>query len=342
MASALTLLCGCVGDLDVMPLDSNVMTAQDAYASAEGYTQALKKIYSVWALSGQDDAGASDLEGMDAGNTVLLRCWWTLQENSTDEAKCAWPDSWVSQVNGLTWSTASVEPMEGLYHRSMYVVSIVNDFLIQLKNAPAEIDQERYNAEARFCRALAYYVLMDAFGNPPFVTEESMTSTPEQIKRADLFEWLEKELTTIKPSLPEKTDEFGRADQYCVDFLLARMYLNAEVYTGTARYTDCITCCNQILGGNAYSLADNYAELFMADNGENPNANKEIIFPVLADGSSTQSYGIGAIILGSRASSEGTVENYGCNGGWDGFRSTGNLVVHLIMMQKNLHGQLII
>lgn len=65
-----------------------------------------------------------------------------------------------------------------------------------------------------------------------------------------------------------KTDEFGRADQYCVDFLLARMYLNAEVYTGTARYTDCITCCNQILGGNAYSLADNYAELFMADNGE--------------------------------------------------------------------------
>lgn len=46
----------------------------------------------------------------------------------------------------------------------------------------------------------------------------------------------------------------------------------------------------------------------------------------MADGSSTQSYGIGAIILGSRASSEGTVENYGCNGGWDGFRSTGNLV----------------
>lgn len=78
-----------------------------------------------------------------------------------------------------------------------------------IKNAPAEIDQERYNAEARFCRALAYYVLMDAFGNPPFVTEESMTSTPEQIKRADLFEWLEKELTTIKPSLPEKQMNLG-------------------------------------------------------------------------------------------------------------------------------------
>ncbi|BDW74565.1 hypothetical protein BFINE_03600 [Bacteroides finegoldii DSM 17565] len=63
-------------------------------------------------------------------------------------------------------------------------------------------------------------------------------------------------------------------------------------------------------------MADNYAELFMADNGENTNARKEIIFPVLADGNTTQSYGIGAIIVGSRSSSEGTVVNYGCNGGW--------------------------
>ena len=326
LASAMSLMCSCVGDLDVMPLDPNIMTSEEAYSTPESYLQGLKKIYSVWALSGQDDPGASDLEGMNAGNTVLLRCWWTLQENTTDEAKCAWPDSWVTQVNGIIWNTAEVEPMEGLYHRSMYVVSIVNDFLKQLPNAPEEVDQERYNAEARFCRALAYYVLMDAFGNPPFVTEESSSSLPEQIKRADLFDWIEEELNTIKSSLPEMTDEYGRADQHCVDFLLARMYLNSEVYTGTKRYSDCITACNNIITSNAYELAGNYAELFMADNGENADARKEIIFPVIADGNTTQSYGIGAIILGSRSSSEGTVENYGCNGGWDGFRSTGNLI----------------
>ena len=326
LASALTVFSGCVGDLDVMPLDPNVMTAEDAYSTPDSYTQALKKIYSVWALSGQKDAGSSDLEGMDAGNTVLLRCWWTLQVNSTDESKCAWPDSWVSQVNGLTWNTAEVESMEGLYHRSMYIVGLANDYLRQLPNAPEEVDKTRFNAEARFCRALAYYALMDTFGNPPFVTEETETSTPEQIKRADLFKWLETELTTIRENLPEKTDEYGRADQHTVDFLLARMYLNAEVYTGTERYTDCITRCNNILASNAYALADNYDELFMADNGENANANKEIIFPIIADGNTTQSYGIAAIIMGSRASSEGTVENYGCNGGWDGFRSTGNLI----------------
>lgn len=326
LASAMSLMCSCIGDLDVMPLDPNIMTAEDAYSTPESYLQGLKKIYSVWALSGQDNAGASDLEGMDAGNTVLLRCWWTLQENTTDEAKCAWGDSWVTQVNGMIWNTAEVEPMEGLYHRSMYIVSIVNDYLKQLPNAPEGVDRERYNAEARFCRALAYYVLMDAFGNPPFATEETGSSLPEQIKRADLFDWIEGELNTIKSSLPEMTDEYGRADQHCVDFLLARMYLNSEVYTGTKRYTDCITACNNIITSNSYELADDYAELFMADNGENADARKEIIFPVIADGNTTQSYGIGAIILGSRSGSEGTVENYGCNGGWDGFRATGNLI----------------
>ena len=326
LASAMSLMCSCVGDLDVMPLDPNIMTAEDAYSTPESYLQGLKKIYSVWALSGQDDPGASDLEGMNAGNTVLLRCWWTLQENTTDEAKCAWSDSLVAQVNSTVWHTTDVEPRQGLAHRSMYVVSIVNDFLKQLQNAPEGVDRERYNAEARFCRALAYYVLMDAFGNPPFATEETGSSLPEQIKRADLFDWIEGELNTIKSSLPEMTDEYGRADQHCVDFLLARMYLNSEVYTGTKRYTDCITACNNIITSNSYELADDYAELFMADNGENADARKEIIFPVIADGNTTQSYGIGAIILGSRSGSEGTVENYGCNGGWDGFRATGNLV----------------
>lgn len=82
------------------------------------------------------------------------------------------------------------------------------------------------------------------------------------------------------------------------------MYLNAEVYTGTERYTDCIIRCNNVINAG-YSLADNYAELFMADNGENTAANKEIIFPIMADGETAQSYGIGAIILGTRGSNQG-------------------------------------
>ncbi|WP_281695981.1 RagB/SusD family nutrient uptake outer membrane protein [Bacteroides clarus] len=316
---------GCINDLDVLPLDPNVVTVDETYATAESYTEALSKIYSVWALSGQVDAGSSDLDGLDAGNTVLLRSWWTVQESTTDEVKCAWGDKWVSEINRLTWTTAAVESLEGLYHRSMYVVSITNDFLKNIGNAPEGIDKEEYAAEARFCRALAYYVLMDAFAIPPFVTEDNMSEIPSQITRTELFSWIEDELTEIRTALPEKYAQYGRADRHTVDALLARMYLNAQVYTGQERYTDCITACKNVIAGG-YSLASNYADLFKADNGENPETLKEIIFPIIADGNVTQSYGIGAIILGSRSGSEGTVENYGCNGGWDGFRATGNLI----------------
>jgi hypothetical protein len=103
------------------------------------------------------------------------------------------------------------------------------------------------------------------------------------------------------------------------------MYLNAEVYTGIPRYTDCISVCKQIIA-SGYQLADNYAELFMADNGQNPLANCEIIFPVCFDGNTTQSYGMAAVILGSRSSSEFAEVPAGIGGGWDGFRGTPRLV----------------
>ena len=322
LATGLLSMSGCVNDLEVFPLDPDVVTSNVAYDSAESYTMALNKIYSVWALSGQDGAGSSDIAGLDPGNTVLLRCWFTLQTTPTDETKNAWPDAWVSSMNSITWTTAQVEPIEGAYQRAMYIVALVNDFMKNIGNAPSEIPQAQYAAEARFCRALAYYSLMDLFGRPPFITESNYSLAPSQLSRAELFDWIESELLDIHDALPAQA-EYGRAGQAAVDALLSRMYLNAEVYTGTQRYTDCITRCNNVINAG-YSLAANYAELFMADNGQNAAASREIIFPICADGETAQSYGIGAIILGSRASTQGAES--GVSGGWAGFRATGNLV----------------
>ena len=64
------------------------------------------------------------------------------------------------------------------------------------------------------------------------------------------------------------------------------MYLNAEVYTGKARYSECINACNEVIKAG-YQLADNYADLFKADNGENPDTKKEIIYPIIFDGDKT-------------------------------------------------------
>ncbi|MBQ8521076.1 MAG: RagB/SusD family nutrient uptake outer membrane protein [Bacteroides sp.] len=316
----------CTNDLNVEPLDSTVSTANRVYSDPANYERALFKIYSVWALSGQDGAGGSDISELDAGNTVLFRSWFTLQEQTTDELKNSWSDPWCLDINGMTWGTTKNEPIEGVYQRCMFIVALVNEYLKNIPNAPETVDKAQFTAEARFCRALAYYTLLDMFGIPPFITERNYSLTPSQLERPALFDWIESELLAIRDALPApRQGTYGRADQAAVDALLARMYLNAEVYTGTARYTDCISACNRVITGG-YELAEDYAELFMADNGQNPRANREIIFPVCFDGSTTQSYGMAAVILGSRSSSEFALVPAGIGGGWDGFRGTPKLV----------------
>ena len=325
-AVALLVAGACTNDLDVEPLDPTVSTANRVYADAANYQKALDKIYSVWALSGQDGAGGSDISDLDAGNTVLFRSWFTLQEQTTDEMKNSWSDPWCLDINGITWGTTKNEPVEGVYQRCMFIVALANEFLKNIPNAPEEVNKSRMAAEARFCRSLAYYILMDMFGIPPFITEENWSIAPSQLPRTELFTWIENELTSIRESLPiARQGEYGRADQAAVDALLARMYLNATTYIGMERYSDCIAACNRVIA-SGYQLADNYAELFMADNGENPRANKEIIFPVLFDGQTTQSYGMAAVILGSRSSSDFADVPAGISGGWDGFRGTPELV----------------
>ncbi|MCH3995251.1 MAG: RagB/SusD family nutrient uptake outer membrane protein [Prevotella sp.] len=322
----MALTSSCINDLNVQPLDPTQITASEAYSDSLSYAEGLNKIYSVWALSGQDGAGASDISGLDPGNTVLLRSWWTLQEQTTDECKNAWPDSWCTEINGQTWGSEKIEPIEGVYQRCMFIVALTNEFLRNIDNAPTNVNIPQFKAEARFNRALAYYVLMDMFGRPPFITETNYSSQPSQLSRADLFNWIESELKDIRPNLAAPRTAYGRADQAVDDALLARMYLNSKVYTGTERYTDCISACNRIINEGTYSLAKNYANLFKADNGENADTRNEIIYPILFDGNDTQSYGMAAIILGSRSSSDYNVVPSGINSGWDGFRSTQNLV----------------
>ena len=200
--AAFLVLVACTNDLNVEPLDPTVSTATTVYRDAAGYEKALAKIYSVWALSGQDGPGSSDISGLDAGNTVLFRSWFTLQEQTTDEMKNSWGDPWCLDVNGMTWGTTQSEPVEGVYQRCMYVVALVNEYLKNIPNAPAEVNRTRLAAEARFCRALAYYTLMDLFGIPPFVTEQNYSINPSQLERAALFDWIESELLDLREALP--------------------------------------------------------------------------------------------------------------------------------------------
>lgn len=84
----------------------------------------------------------------------------------------------------------------------------------------------RQRAEVRFIRALNYYYLMDAYGNPPFTEIVSLTEDPKQIQRSDLFAYLEAELKNIENDLvAPRNGEFGQVDRgLCVDVVVAYVF----------------------------------------------------------------------------------------------------------------------
>ena len=223
------------------------------------------------------------------------------------------------------------------YTRIFYEVALCNEFIHETSDdklsirgiAGADADNARLDrAEARFLRALAYYHALDLYGNVPFVTEADAPSKalPKQTTRAALFGYIENELKAIEPLLkPAHTSPYGRADQGAAWALLAKLYLNAEVYLGTGqgRYTDCLTYCNMVLGTPSYALAPEYRLLFLADN--NKMAASEIIFPITSDGVASQVYGGTTYLVHAAVGGRMLASGFGVNSGWAGNRARKNL-----------------
>lgn len=164
--------------------------------------------------------------------------------------------------------------------------------------------------------------MMDLFGKSTFITEENKIGTdlPKEIQRADLFNYIEKELKSIDSTLaPAKTIEYGRVDQAAAWALLARMYLNAEVYTGTPRYADALTYAKKVIDAG-YRLKPGYQKLFMADNDKQKD---EFIFVITCDGFHTQAYGNTTFL--AHAPSGDDHDDYGVGSGWNGYRATASL-----------------
>ena len=277
IASVVALgLTSCVNDLDVKPIDPNLVTSADVYDSPEAYKQGLAKLYATFALSGQQGpAGQPDIAGIDEGFGNYLRQYWNCQELTTDEAVLSWNDATVKDFHWHTW-TANDVFIAAVYSRIMYTASLCNEYIrVTAGNEDPEI--KRYHAEARFLRALAYYHAIDLFGNPPFVTEADQPGAyfPEQTTRAELFTYIESELLAIESDLGAPKFEYGRADQGAAAILLAKLYLNAEVYIGQAKYTECITALNKVISA-PYVLSEQYLHNFVADNETSP----EMIFSI--------------------------------------------------------------
>ncbi|MCF6182027.1 RagB/SusD family nutrient uptake outer membrane protein [Lutibacter sp.] len=323
----------CVKDLDQLPKDKDVVLASDLFNNPAAYKQVLAKLYAGLAVSGQQGpAGNSDITGIDEGFGQYLRGYWYFQEFSTDEAVTGWSDSGLSNIHAQDW-TASNQFVKALYNRIMYQITSCNAFLRETTDAKLSsrgvtgqllTDVKEYRNEARFLRALSYYHAVDLFGSFPFVTEADEVGFffPPQKSRVDLFNFVESELLDIESSMPApKSNEYARADQAAVWTLLAKLYLNAEVYTGTARYSDCVTYATKVINAG-YTLEPAYKNLFLADN----NTASGVIFPIAFDGTHTQTWGGTTFLVHAGVGGSMDPADFGINGGWGGSRTTKNLV----------------
>lgn len=322
----------CTKKLDLTP--TNDVTSETVYSTPGGYKQVLAKVYAAFALTGNaGPAGAGDVQGIDEGFSDFYRLFWKAQELSTDEAVIAWGDAGIQDFHNMNWSPNN-SFLTGLYYRCLYQITLCNDFIREAADAKLSArgisgtdatNIKQYAREARFLRAFQYWVLMDLYGNPPFVTESSLIggAPPPQASRSQVFSYIESELKAIEADMPApRTNEYGRADKGAVWALLARLYLNAGVYTGTARYADAQTYAKRVIDAG-YGLVSDYRWLMLADNDQNKN---EFIFTINYDGAKTQGYGGTTFLTHAAVGGSMPASSFGINGGWSGIRTTKNLV----------------
>ena len=296
------VFCSCLKDLNTVPLNKTDFTSENAYENEASYLHSLAYINGYYMMVGQDDPGNNDLGFSDAGQSEFLRQWFNLNEMPCDALKCVWGDSYISALQTDSWGDGVNDAMTAVYTRAVKAIALVNEYLLQTEDSKLEARGQShlietvhgYRAEARFHRAMFFYVLMDEFGNPPFPTPENIGGdNPSQIKRADLFSWLETELLDLASDasdMPEKGEvQYPRPTKGSVWALLSRMYLNAEVYTGTAKWQEAKNAAQKVID-MGYKLQGTYADLFRQDNTTNGSAD-EFVFAVAYDRVSVQSWG---------------------------------------------------
>ena len=309
-------LSSCVGDLNVEPDDPNTKLT---LSSKEEYLGVLARAYGGLVLEGGisvDDGGAG----------VYTRQLFNQQELHTDEA-----------IVGKNWNDAGIDEMSfsipgkdnhwgyEMYSRINYQIGLCNEFLRTIDNggqffSDAEIAQMK--AEVRTLRDLSYYHMIDIFGRGPWTDENSLVGAiPPTYTRAELFDAVVSDLKDAVAQLPAAAQqEYGRVSREAGYMLLAKLYLNAEVYTGTAMWQECADACKQVVS-TGIKLAPDYKYLFCGTNAKYVG-NGEILWGV-PQGPNTATYGGSTYMTIGAYNGEVSATPYGYAAsvsGWNGPR----------------------
>jgi len=342
LAVAAPFLVAAAACTDPTVAPKSTVTGSNIWNDPNAYAQYMAKLYGGLILTSQigpnaPSQGQGDIPTEDEGTSEYLRVMWYLEELPTDEAVIGWNDPGVPDLNLWKWSATNAIA-NCMYYRVYFMVSLANEFLRQT-TAPLlasrnvstglKVQIQQYRAEARFLRAMAYWNGIDFFGAIPFVTEANPVGgpPPQQAPRDSIYRYVVSELKAIQDSLPKAggpgvVSIVGRATATTDHMLLAELYLNAGVYTGTPDYADALTEANTVITQGGYSLATNYRWNFTADN---RTASPEIIFAAVQNGSYTQTWGGMTFVVHAGCGGSMQAAWYGIDYCWGGYRLKQNV-----------------
>jgi len=195
-----------------------------------------------------------------------------------------WIDGFVyKRMHEHTW-TSSDDGVIQPWNRTFVGVNTCNRIIYQLEIGKITVSDERKAsliAELKVLRASYYYILVDMFGNVPIVTDYSDASLPKQSTRAEVFDFVVKEITDNIDLLDETPRGlyYGRMNKWVANTLLAKMYLNAEVWRGKSMWAECIAACDNVINSGNYVLEASQKNVFITENQDS----KEIIFALPFD-----------------------------------------------------------
>lgn len=233
------LLLGCT-NIDEHVYDK--YSADEFYGSAEGADVALASVYAQmggnWGGVGYAgaDNGWYDMNSMCADEQVIPH------RNTGDwqlDFARLYKHEWLptDYIVGNTWNWL---------YKSIYNANLAVE---QLESSNAEVSK---TAEAKVLRAFFYYLLMDDYGSVPFYTENNITVDKiPQASRTEIYEFVVNELVENVENLSASKggNYYGRFNKWAGYTLLAKVYLNAEVYTGTPKWQEALDACSKVSEG---------------------------------------------------------------------------------------------
>jgi hypothetical protein len=217
---------------------------------------------------------------------------YDLQEHTTDEMVAPtrgsdWDDggNW-RRLHLHSW-TYEIGYVDGAWNFCFSGVNTANRLIYQFQSlvTSGQVEQaaaDAYISELLAVRGFFYWQLIDLYGNVPLVTDFASTdAAPATKTRSEVYNFVVGDLEAAVPKLSKAVDgtTYGRMNFYAGKMLLAKLYLNAKVYSGTAQWDKVIAACDEIINSGKYNLESNYFTNFNVNN----SGSKEFIFAIPYD-----------------------------------------------------------